>query len=201
MLLLCRGVQIYCELSIQLTRPCALSQVSRALRDAGIERSKKQHFKQNYQQLKKDLEQEKSVSIISEDEGDNSGKEDRTSIDDVSEQLASLEDGDVWAPLPVDMDKPFQPRLSFKALDYIAVVTIIESADMEQPMIYNGIPIRDEPDVISPKMLHDDCFSGAETKEDLDFDVSLSEVFLRFLDDEGASADGDVREINPDEWL
>lgn len=201
--------------------------VGHALRDAGSrlqsEESKTQaETKKRQRKDWKEMEFDQFVGVVSEDEGSIDSDEDHSTEDQqiesqisieevdssmdldvssfplpssqkvatptiatVEEKLLGTED-DNWALLPVDMNKPFQPRLSFKSIS-----AAIPFEDFE---LTNDI-------VDMSAEVSGNALAGIVKKEDFDFDVSLSEVFLQFLDDDGESDIIAGQDINPDQWL
>lgn len=108
-------------------------------------------------------------------------KQPTTTLDAV---LSLAEEEDKWAPLLVDMKKPFQPQLSYKSL---SAAIPIEGFELTNDMVEadNGDVQQD----------------NVSSKEDFPFDVSFSEVFLRFLEDSGETDIIAGQDINPDMWL
>jgi hypothetical protein len=204
-------------------------QVGHALRDAGSrlqsEDSKTQaETKKRHRKNWKEMEFDQFVGVVSEDEGSIGSDEDQSAEDqqiesqisieevdssmdlDVSslplpssqelptptvgtteEEMLVTEDDNTWAPLPVDMNKPFQPRLSFKS---IKATIPFEDFELTNCIVDSSVGGG-----------HGDALADVIKHETFDFDVSLSEVFLRFLDDDGESDIIAGQDINPDQWL
>jgi len=198
--------------------------VGHALRDAGSriqsEESKKQaETKKRQKKDWKEMEFDLFVGVVSEDEGSvsSNGEEyaiehqqiDQISMEEVDrsidldvssslpgvpapyQQLTTtpgdeqlLVEEDKLAPLPVDMKTPFHPRLSFKS---ISAAIPFEDFELTTDMVEEAE--------------NDNILDGVAAKEEFDFDVSLSGVFLRFLEDNGETDIIAGQDINPDTWL
>ena len=139
------------------------------------------------------------MSIISEDESDNSDADDY-SVQDTNVSMShtafsrnSHRNGDSPASMKVDMEKPFYPRLSFTLFD----LAMTESAD--QTTDVSDTPTRQRFFHIDDDAY--DPFDGAEISEGIDPSVPFSDIFLGFVEDTGDTADVEVASINPRDWL
>jgi hypothetical protein len=177
-------------------------QVGHALRDAGVEYNRKQQqFSRKEDLLNPQQSQHRGdfVSIISEDESDNSDADDY-SVQDTNVSMShtafassSHRNGDSWASMKIDMEKPFYPRLSFTLIE----LAMTESADQT-------LDVSDTP--TNQRLFHrdddaNDPFDRAELSEGIDPSFPFSDIFLGFVEDTGDTADVEVANINPRDWL
>lgn len=142
------------------------------------------------------------ASIVSEDEGDNSDAEGHTCRMHAPQTVLVRDDHDVWES--VDMSEKIVSRLPLRLLDSIGVTVDDTSEnfhsaseritechdDSSDATVVDRIQGRDHS---SDMRLGGELWSGC-------LDVTLSEVFMNFVEDEGDSADAEVSSIDPIEW-
>lgn len=161
------------------------------------------------QQVQQQQQEEQQISLLEEE--DISIDLNIASLPDVDLELPTesgqkpqvTEEEDKWAPLPVDMEKPFHPRFSLKSITLAIPFEAFELADDDA----NDFPASPSNDFSKP---FNDIVAAEEDKlevvgtmqeEDMNFDFSLSDVFLKFLEDEGETNIIAGQDINPDQWL
>lgn len=182
-------------------------QIGHALRDAGMECFRGKRTDRDECVLSfPNSEKADFASIVSEDEGDSSDAEDHMcSMHAAQQEIPVLDHDDVWAPiLSIDTSENIVSRTPLRSLDAIAVTLDnssenISSASKRIRENYSNSSDRTSLDRIPGRDHGSDLCLGGELSSGC-LDVTLSEVFMNFVKDEGGSADDEVSSIDPIKW-
>ncbi|KAI2503454.1 hypothetical protein MHU86_11002 [Fragilaria crotonensis] len=179
--------------------------IGHALRDAGMEWYRgKRTVRDECVPSSHNVEKGDFASIVSEDEGDNSDAEDHTCRMYAPQAILVRDDHDVWAPVRVDMSEKIVSRIQLRLLDSSRVTVDdksenIHSASERITECHDDSSDGTVVDRIQGIDHSGDMCRGGELSSGC-LDVTLSEVFMNFVKDEGDSADAEVSSIDPIEW-
>lgn len=193
------------KVSFMLTKTLFICQIGHALRDAGMEWYRgKRTVRDECVPSSHNVEKGDVASIVSEDESDNSDAEDHTCRMHAPQAILVRDDHDVWAPVRVDMSEKIVSRIPLRLLDS-SRVTFDDASGNIHSTSERITECHDDSsggtvvDRIQGRDHSSDMCLGGELSSGC-LAVTLSEVFMNFVKDEGDSADADVSSIDPIEW-